>query len=79
MERGVPTITQATSLRQKYRLTQKSFTTVKEEIKQNIRATSAKVRRYTQRINQYKINKTFATNEGPVSYTHLTLPTIYAV
>ena len=66
MERGVHTITQATSLRQKYRLTQKSFPTVKEEIKQKIRATSAKLRRYTQRINQYKINKTFATNEGQV-------------
>ena len=63
---SVHTITQATSLRQKYRLTQKSFATVKEEIKQNIRATSAKLRRYTQRINQYKINKTFATNEGQV-------------
>ena len=61
MERGVHTITQAASLRQKYRLTQNSFATVKEEIKQNIRATSAKLRRYTQRIN-----KTFATNEGQV-------------
>ena len=51
--------------KQKYHLAQKSFATVKEEIKQNIKATSAKLRRYTQRINQCKINKTFATtNEG---------------
>ena len=43
-------------LQNKYKITQKGLATVKEEILQRIKATTGKIKRYNDRINQYQQN-----------------------
>ena len=51
-------------LQNKYKITQKGLATVKEEILQRIKATTGKIKRYNDRINQYRQNRTFQNNQG---------------
>jgi len=43
--------------RKKYRVRRKGLATVIEELKQRILAKAAKITRYNQRIDQYRINR----------------------
>ena len=52
------------SLQRKYKVSQKSLQTVREEIKQRIAAKTGKIKRYQQRINQFQQNRLFGINEG---------------
>ena len=51
-------------LQNKYKISQKGLTTVKEEILQRIKATTGKIKRYSNRINQYQQNMTFQNKQG---------------
>ena len=51
-------------LENKYKIKQKSLTLVREEIKQRIKATTGKIKRYDNRISQYQQNRTFKNNQG---------------
>ena len=53
-----------TYLQEKYKIKQKGIATVKEEISQRIKATVGKIKRYSNRINQYQQNRTFRNNQG---------------
>ena len=53
-----------TYLQEKYKIKQKGIATVKEEISQRIKATVGKIKRYSDRINQYQQNRTFRNNQG---------------
>ena len=50
-------------LERKYNITKKGIRTVIEELKQRVHAKTAKLKRYGQRVNQYKINKMFVQNQ----------------
>ena len=51
-------------LDQMYRIRRKGFKRVAEELKQRITAKSATVKRYTDRVNQYKQNRLFQSNQA---------------
>ena len=51
---------------EKYRVKRKGLTTVIEELKQRILAKAAKIYRYEQRIEQYRINRLFKVNQKKV-------------
>ena len=51
-------------LQQKYKIKQKGLKLVREETKQRIKADSAKIKRYNNRISQYYQNRMFSNNEG---------------
>ena len=51
------------SLQKKYKIKEKGLTTVREEIKQRISATSSKIKRYSNRIRQYQQNRQFVNNQ----------------
>ena len=46
-------------LERKYNMKRKGIRTVKEELKQRLHAKTAKLKRYEERVNQYKINRMF--------------------
>lgn len=48
----------------KCKINQKSLKVVREELKQRIKALSAKIKRYSDRINQFQQNRTFKNNQG---------------
>ena len=52
------------ALQRKYGIKQKGLQIVKEEIRQRIKAKTAKISRYQQRINQYQQNMMFKNNES---------------
>jgi len=47
----------------KYRTKDKGYDVVIEELKQNLRAVSQKIKRYTERVEQYNQNRMFTNNE----------------
>jgi len=47
----------------KYRIKNKGYDVVIEELKQNMRAASQKIKRYTERVEQYNQNRMFTNNE----------------
>ena len=47
----------------KYNIKKKGIRTVKEELKQRLHAKAAKLKRYKERVNQYKINRLFFQNQ----------------
>ena len=49
-------------LERKYNIKKKGIKTVIEELKQRLHAKTAKLKRYEERINQYKINRMFVQN-----------------
>ena len=51
---------------EKYRVKRKGLTTVIEELKQRILAKAAKISRYEQRIQQYRINRLFKVDQKKV-------------
>ena len=53
-------------LQEKYRVKKKGLTTVIEELKQRILAKSAKIKRYNQRIDQYRLNRLFKIDQKKV-------------
>ena len=53
-----------TYLQEKYKIKQKGIATVKKEISQRIKETVGKLKRYSDRINQYQQNRTFWNNQG---------------
>ena len=52
------------ALQRKYGIKQKGLQIVKEEIRQRVKAKTAKISRYQQRINQYQQNRMFKNNES---------------
>ena len=50
-------------LERKYNIKKKGIRTMKEELKQRLRAKPAKLQRYEERVNQYKINRMFVQNQ----------------
>ena len=50
-------------LEKRYNIKKKRIRTVKEELKQRLHAETAKLKRYEERVNQYKINRMFAKNQ----------------
>eukprot|EP00112_Aurelia_sp_Birch-Aquarium-sp1_P022216 Seg6175.2 transcript_id=Seg6175.2/GoldUCD/mRNA.D3Y31 product="hypothetical protein" protein_id=Seg6175.2/GoldUCD/D3Y31 len=52
------------ALQRKYKIKQKGLQIAKEEIRQRIKAKTAKISRYQQRINQYQQNRMFRNNES---------------
>ena len=53
-------------LERKYSIGGKGIGTVIEELKQRFHAKAAKLERYEERVNQYKINKMFVENQKRV-------------
>ena len=53
-------------LEQKYRIKKKGLNVVLEELKQRLKAKSMKIKRYDQRIEQYKINRLFQQDQKRV-------------
>lgn len=53
-------------LEQKYSIKRKGFNVVLEELKQRLKAKSMKIKRYNQRIEQYKINRLFHQDQKRV-------------
>ena len=53
-------------LERKYNIKKKGIRTVKEELKQRLHAKTAKLKRYEERMNQYKINRMFVQNQKRV-------------
>ena len=51
---------------EKYRVKRKGLTTVIEKLKQRVLAKAAKISRYEQRIQQYRINRLFKDNQKKV-------------
>lgn len=51
-------------LERKYNTKQKKLTVIKEEIRQRITAKKEKIKRYQNRINQFRQNRTFQNNQG---------------
>ena len=52
------------TLERKYKIKHKGLHVAKEEIRQRIKAKTAKISRYQQRINQYQQNRMFRNNES---------------
>ena len=52
------------NLQKRYKLKEKGKQKVKEEILQRIKAKTAKINRYQQRVSQFQQNKFFRNNEG---------------
>jgi len=50
-------------LERKYRIKNKGYDVVIEELKQNLGAVSQKIKRYTERVEQYNQNRMFTNNE----------------
>ena len=57
-------------LQEKYRVNSKGIKTVIEELKQRMIAKSAKIKRYEQRINQFRQNRMFYIDQK-IIYTEL--------
>ena len=55
--------TKLSELNERYRVKRKRLKTVTEELKQKMLAKSAKVRRYKQRIKQFRQNRIFDFNQ----------------
>ena len=53
-------------LERKYNIKKKGIRTVIEELKQQLHAKTAKLKRYEERVNQYKINRMFVQNQKRV-------------
>ena len=53
-------------LERKYNIKKKGIRTVTEELKQRLHAKTAKLKRYEERVNQYKINRIFVQNQERV-------------
>ena len=53
-------------LERKYNIKKKGIRTVIEELKQRLHAKAAKLKRYEERVNQYKINRMPAQNQKRV-------------
>ncbi|XP_047488218.1 uncharacterized protein LOC125038695 [Penaeus chinensis] len=53
-------------LKEKYRVHKKGIKTVIEELKQRMIAKSAKIKRYDQRINQFRQNRTFSIDQKKI-------------
>ena len=53
-------------LERKYNIKKKGIRTVIEELKQRLHAKTAKLKRYEERVNLYKINRMFAQNQKRV-------------
>ena len=53
-------------LEQKYRIENTGLNVVLEELKQRLQANAMKIKRYNQRIEQYKINKLFQQDQKQV-------------
>ena len=52
-----------TRLEKKYRIRNKGYDVVIEELKQDLSAVSQKIKRYTERVEQYNQNRTFVNNQ----------------
>ena len=63
---GVRSKVKANKAKEKYRVERKGLTTVIEELKQRMIAKSAKITRYNQRIDQYRINRLFKIDQKKV-------------
>ena len=53
-------------LETKYNIKKKGIRTVTEELKQGLHAKTAKLKRYEERVNQYKITRMFVQNQKRV-------------
>ena len=53
-------------LEREYNIKKKGIRTVTEELKQRLHAKTAKLRRYEETVNQYKISRTFVRNQKRV-------------
>ena len=53
-------------LERKYNINKKGIRTVIEELKQRLHANTAKLKRYEETVNQYKINRMFVQNQKRV-------------
>ena len=63
-ERGeLRTDSKYTRLKEKYSIRRKGIEVVMEELKQRLKAKRAKVRRYEQRVKQYRQNRLFKSNQ----------------
>ena len=53
-------------LERKYNIKKKGIRTVIEELKQRVHAKTTRLKRYEERVNQYKINRMFVQNQKRV-------------
>jgi len=63
---GVRSEGKANIVKEKYRVRRKGLVTVIEELKQRILSKAAKITRYNQTIDQYRINRLFKVDQKKV-------------